>query len=222
LNETTSPKPWSPRAGWKFFFLWMLGEVAASLVQRFFPIWSAPSVGVAIVDWNRWAAQTALALPVTVWTGYLLFRPGLRLLLWVVLPIALGAAFWAWINTAGLSMLLYYPLWLMTTAATPAMQALLMLGVRRRVWAWLIACVAAQLFHRHSIALVSDLLSNQLPGWLAGLPPFLGAPQIAMAVWSGLWLLGAAGCAYVLAFWMPPITRENRTAAPPLPDPIDA
>lgn len=218
MNERDLPQPWPPRTGQKFFLFWMLAEIFAALVERFSPWLWITALRTGKIDWNLWVGQTALLVPAAAWTGYLLFRPSLRLGLWVLLPAVVSAVLWSWVEAIGfLALLGNLGVRSFNLAALPAAQAALLIGIRRRPWAWLVASIVAELMSRASVRVFETEIARRFVEWAASLHSMISTSNVISAGYAGIWLLGAAGPAYVLAFWMPPITRENRTASPPLP-----
>jgi len=216
MNDPDSPTPWPPRAGWKFFLLWMVAEIFTALVERFSPWLWVTALRTGKIDWDVWAGQTALLMLAAAWTGYLLFRPSFRLVLWVLLPAVISAVLWTWIEAVGFLALLSNPgVRSFNLAALPAAQAALMIGIRRRPWAWLMASVGLELISRASVRVFETEIVKRFVEWPASLHAMISASNVTSAGYAGIWLLGAAGSAYVLAFWMPPITPESRTASPP-------
>lgn len=213
MNEPDSPKPWPPREGKKFFLLWMIAEVFLAIVQRFVTPLMFKTQGV---DWNLWAAQAVLAAAAAGWTGYLLFRFGWRLAAWAAMPVVLGGALMAWYSAQGGKLGLLFlsqALSLIVPLGWLAVQAALMIGVRQRPWAWLVAGVAVQLLNVAGIFAIGVL--DSFFHEVAYHIPAVSVTQLTTAAHSGLWLLGAAVTAAVLAWWMPPITRESGAASPP-------
>jgi hypothetical protein len=131
------------------------------------------------------------------WQAWLLFGRGWRSGVWTLLPLLVLVVpkSFLWVQVAGILI--------------PCVEAALLVGVRQRPWAWVLAAVAQMIF----AVLVSLMLNAMTLGWHALVPVSL--PQLSLPATSALWLLTQMAAACILAFSMPLSAGETTSASPP-------
>jgi len=179
------------RTGRSLFLPWILGLVAQAVLMRGVSLTLAP-VGSG---WNRHGAGVFVAVAVLAhgWQAWLLFRPGWRFALWTALPL-MGLAApgnYQWIQLQGV--------------IAPVLETVALARVRQRPWAWLLAGMGQVILSAAGGAVVNGFFHSVGSRILT---PTLAGSLLLSGAMSGLWLLGEAAAAYVLAFWMPPTPQR--------------
>lgn len=188
------------RTGRSLFLLWAAGLIAQAVLMRIAVVITSPGMGGLNVHGS--IVFVAVAIVSHAWQAWLLFRPGWRFGLWTALPL-LGLVMPGnirWIQMLGI--------------IAPCLETVALANVRLRPWAWLLAGMGQVILSQLGAPLINNLASgvvNQL-----GLSIFVSSLIVSGAL-TGLWLVGELAAAYVLAWWMPPITPESHTSPPPPP-----
>lgn len=144
------------------------------------------------------------------WQAWMLFRPGWRFAVWVSLPVLLMGC-QPFLNENGWQVVTWWIL------------ALLLMGVRRRPWALWLASFATFLVTESLASELRELRNDVLKGGMEmadgilegiGLGGYGASDDLSDTFHAACTLLDYAIVVAVLAFWMPPVTRESRTASP--------
>lgn len=199
MTEPDSPKPWPPREGKKFLLLWLAGLLVFAVLSRAGMM--AANAGGTFNQHGR-VVFVVFALGLHAWQAWLLFSGNTRRVLWTAIPL--------------ISLLAgdNYRLVPLLGVIAPILETALLARIRLRPWAWLLAGMGQVIVTQLGWMLINNLADSWLPANTRNSPLHL---QIIGGANSGLWLLGEVAAAYVLAFWMPPITPGSRTASPPPP-----
>jgi hypothetical protein len=186
-------KGWPPERGWPLFIAWMGGVLAVALLYAVIPM---TGIGYPPVNagWGDRALWMLPALAGHAWQAWLLFRQyPVRFGLWTALPL--------------IQLLVPNPLRFMQYLGLviPLLEAAILMNVRRRAWAWILASMAgvvlSVLFTSFAYSAGRSLITNMTNGIGSNLGPFANLLQIGLH--RGIWLLGEALCAWVLAWKMP-------------------
>jgi len=209
---------WPPRDGWTFFFLWVGGAIASAVMSRV--LWSviAFSQGPSGVMTQRWIPMLP-SVALGVWHAWLLFTPQqvLRRAGWIALPILHAALPYAFSrpSTAAFSTAFGFVSILTTVTATALLK-----GVRWRPWLWLFiqlgGLVVTQVMAAYLVQAIGFETIGQLAARLNALLRIpsavsLSGASLVSSFFSGVWLGATILAAWALAWWMPPIRREEST-----------
>jgi hypothetical protein len=202
MTSETSHQPWPPREGRPFFLLWLAGLLVFAVISRAAMFAASGSSGP--LNAHGKVVFVVFALALHGWQAWLLFRPGWRRAVWTALPLLslVAGTNYKFIQMLGI--------------IAPLIETALLAGMRMRAWAWLLAGMGQVLLNALGGAVAGGLVALVTNSPL-GRVPGISSPLIYSALFSGIWLLGEIAAAYVLAFWMPPITRADRTDSPPPP-----
>jgi hypothetical protein len=103
------------------------------------------------------------------------------------------------------------------SVAIPLAEAAILRNIRRRAWAWILASMAgivlSQLFTYFAYSTGQSLITRMTSEIGSNLGPF--ASQLQMGVYRGIWLLGEALCAAVLAWKMPLVKPASEAVSEP-------
>jgi hypothetical protein len=179
----------------------MGGVIAVTLLYAVIPL-----TGIR-ADWSERVLWVLPALAGYAWQAWLLFRQHpARFGLWTALPLIQFVAF------DSLRLMQYLSL------AIPLLEAGILMNVRRRAWAWILASMAglllSELFTSFAFSAGRSLITNVTNQIGSNLGPFASVLQIGL--YRGIWLLGEALCAWVLAWKMPPVQRVDLQVQPPV------
>ncbi len=184
------------RSGRSLLLLWCAGLIAQAMLMRIIAVAAVPGSGAM----NRHGTLVFVAVAVAghAWQAWLLFRPGWRFALWAALPLMnlVMPGYERWIEMQGI--------------IAPCLEMVALASVRLRPWAWLLAGMGQVILGQIGGTLINNL------GHSAASRGEIPSGLLINGV-TGLWLLGEFAAAYVLAFWMSPLTLESRTAPPPPP-----
>jgi hypothetical protein len=204
LNGTVAHS-WPPREGVRFFLLWVAGTVAAATLNKLvmFSIqFGAPGSALAGTQVNVVYAAVGVALG--AWHAWLLFPFGWRMLAWAVLPLPSYGRFYLIASNPSGRLAVFYPALMLLQGF---LQFLLLIGVRRRPWLWLIAIIGEGLISS-AVGLFITFAGTGVFDRFAALLPGISGMQILSAAISGSWLLGNIAAAAVLAWWMAPLCER--------------
>jgi hypothetical protein len=206
---TSQPEPWPPRAGQKFFLLWLGIAFAGWIAFRAVNFTMAMRGGPNAYLQNYWVNGIP-AFMVGLAQGWLLFSVRPRAALWALLPlshVAIPYLLAGGVLSAKWS--LYYGI---ASIATIVFESILLVGVRRKPWLWLFiqlgVLVFTQLIYAFSIPWLNSLdrLAASLNSAFSLQGSFvLSGGAIFSSASQGLWLMGAILAAAALAWWMPPV-----------------
>jgi hypothetical protein len=200
----TSSKSWPPERGWPLFLAWMGGVLVVALLYIIIPM-----TGIGLQTYTGWNGRVLWALPALAghaWQAWLLFRKyPVRFGLWTALPLVqFGAA-------RSIQVIQYLSL------VFPLVEAAILRNIRRRAWAWILASMAgvvlSQLFSSFAYGPGQSLITRMTSEIGSNLGPL--ARLLPVTLHQGIWLLGEALCAWVLAWKMPPVQEVELPVQPP-------
>jgi len=216
MTEPAPPQPWPPREGWKFFLLWMAASGAGALLWQWLIV-VVRDAGPRGFTLRLWAMETALLVMVNTWHAWLLFRLNWRVFGWVAVPVAsylLGSVFGLFVSTGNLREGSEVHAWI-----APIVRSLpwvvilcemaLLVGVRRRLWVWMLAAAAGTYVQIFGSQLLFVQPMRGVIDQLAAAIPLMSRSGILRWVYSGTYLLGELIIALAIAFWIPSIVRER-------------
>lgn len=214
-------REWPPREGWTFFFLWVGGAIASAIMARI--LWSviAFSQGPSGVIGVRWVPVIP-GVVLGVWEAWLLFsrRQSFRWAGWIALPLLRAGLPYAFSHpsTVAFSTAFGFVSILTTVIATALLK-----GVRMKPWLWLFVQLGGLVVNQLVVAGLLQAAGFQAIDQLAArLNVSLGIPSalslsggsLMSSFLSGVWLGTTILAAWALAWWMPPIRREESAATP--------
>jgi hypothetical protein len=196
---------WRAVDGWRFFLLWMAGALVAAVASRLAPELPTPAATFEEVIWRMMPVGIAMS----AWQGWMLFRLTWRAAVWASLPLgiylpapALLTSSQGWVQLQ------------MIVAVMLLAQTMLLLGRRQRIWVYLLAGIVHLILDSTTTFIVNSsglqALTTALGASVPWMVPVLGNVDAA----SGICLLGEAGGATALAWWMPPTTPGSRSESP--------
>jgi hypothetical protein len=201
----TSSTNWPPVRGWPLFLAWMGGVLAVALFYVIIPM-TGMGLPRTTAGWNQRIIWMLPALAGHAWQAWLLFRRyPVRLGLWTALPLV------QLIASDSIRFIQYMSL------VIPLLEAAILRNVRQRAWAWIFASMAGVVFS----ALFTYFAYNAGQSFITKVMNEIGSnfgPSaggvLQMGLFRGVWLLGEALCAWVLAWKMPPVK-------PPFSEPME-
>lgn len=215
MNEPERASPWHlpapPREGAPLFWRWMLGAAMLLLFRGMTgAVWAFELEEV----WVSVGFVIALML-LASWQAWMLFRPGLRFAVWVALPILVIGCH-PFLNENGWEVVTWWIL------------ALLLMGVRRRLWALWLASFATFLVTESSAFELRELRDNVMKGGMQmadevleriGLGGYGASNDLSDTFHAACTLLDYAVVVATLAFFMPPIASAS--GQDPIPQPVE-
>jgi hypothetical protein len=212
-------REWPPREGWTFFFLWVGGSIVSSVISQI--LWSVVAFsqrtyGASSQRWLNVLPGVALA----GWHAWLLFsrREKLRWTGWMALPVLYAVLPYAFANSSGTA----FPKAAgVVTILTTSIAAALLKGVRIKPWLWLFINLGGLVVYEVTVTQfysfgfgfqTLDQFAGQLNAFFR-IPSALSLTGSALfsSLMSGLSLAVTILAAWALAWWMPPIRREEST-----------
>jgi hypothetical protein len=194
-------KGWPPERGWPLFLAWMGGIVVVALIHTAMTI---ARIGISSfpVGWNDRVLSILPALAGCAWQAWLLFRKHpVRFGLWTALPLL-------WLIPIPANPVRFLGF---LSVVIPLFEAAILRNIRQRAWAWILASMASvllsSLFTYFAYGAGLPLMTKVTSELGSHLGPFAGLVQFGIL--RGIWLLGEALCAAVLAWKMPPATSTQ-------------
>jgi hypothetical protein len=193
----TPTRNWPPERGWPLFIAWMAGILAVLLLYEILRL-----AGFAFRPQSSgWSDRLFWVIPGVAghaWQAWLLFRRyPVRFGLWSALPLIQFAILDPrYMEYLGL--------------VVPLLEAAILRNVRQRAWAWILASMAgvvlSGLFTYFAYGAAQSLITKLTNEIASNFGSFASTLQIGM--YRGVWLLGEALCAAVLAWKMAPVNQS--------------
>ena len=211
--DTSPPLPstqsWPLERGFPLFVAWtaglILSQVLADVVMNMLIFKGIASFSDLGSDWKLRAQFTIVPVALAAWQAWLLFRKHpARFACWTLLPLT-GIFLPPTAKMAGYMGLV-----------APIIHAAILRGVRQRAWAWILAGMAGVILSQLSFWFVyiagGEQWIDRLVGNIVSDPTNRLAAAMKSGVLRGIWIVGQAISAAVLAWKMPPVISAERVA----------